>query len=348
MSTVELDNGEVLVRHGTGQLAISIYQLPRVEDNANEKHQRIHAVRIPHSGGFREIGLSRILSARTLYKAEEATKFNLSDGDRADASNYLFVMAGCKMYTFAGIGQKIFVWSSKVERWIWGKKRSRIVEYLKYRIAFKFRETDSDFLQDTTVHIVSRRRGGGSGSLPKPILSEQERMRSLMSVGPGGLIEQKITKDEAPGSWELESFRTLKFHIVDSEQFESQTGLALNCEDNPTGFHWSSWIRSSHINLHPEFLDTRLLSLAKLYQDASPPPSRIGYEVQGSGPSKAGRLRGKRRDCASRSSSASVEASFNTPAQIKEVPWWYKVFHKFRADSRKTVGILPAPHQEDA
>ena len=73
----------------------------------------------------------------------------------------------------------------------------------------------SNSLQESTIHIVLRLRGGG---VPPGELE--------MGVAAGGLIDQAIVEDEATHEWDETQTKWFNVQILNSGRFQEVTGLA--------------------------------------------------------------------------------------------------------------------------
>lgn len=96
MSSVELVNDTVLVKHATGHLSVGIYRTPRVEDNVNVLHQRIHTIRLPKrtSDGSYD-GVPEVFSTARLYDAATTPHWEAPAEDgMKPISDYLVAMKG--------------------------------------------------------------------------------------------------------------------------------------------------------------------------------------------------------------------------------------------------------------
>jgi len=89
MSSVELSNDGVLVKHATRQLMLGIYQTPRVRDNSDVTLHRDHTIDMP-----KRPDVPGFFSAVRLYNATDSTSLKLPAEDGLKASNYFFSMKG--------------------------------------------------------------------------------------------------------------------------------------------------------------------------------------------------------------------------------------------------------------
>jgi hypothetical protein len=63
--------------------------------------------------------------------------------------------------------------------------------------------------------------------------SSESTSHHVMEIGGGGLIRQKFTRDEHPERWLDLHEGTLRFHMIDEQHFEEQTGFRLGPRNAP-------------------------------------------------------------------------------------------------------------------